>query len=280
MADKREGGSRFAAGARIRQLRIAKGLSRHELADALGVDVSSVQNWEEEKHAPRVPMRLRLSRLLGCDLDTPVPPMEDGPIVARLVDTVVDLPGLLLALTKRARERLRSLRLAAPYPTTAYVQVEWRKLVAQRLLDGSLAVQRIEIFYELNRLKETLSNILRYDGRNYHVKGLYGDRAEVLPMAGGYYFDDDEFILGGYWSSVPPDPGIGMRVSGRPFHVFFNAYWHEAWQRGTWLNMRGAHDLTAVRSLALRLGLAPRKWPAFVKEARNLEIGDGAPPLF
>ena len=270
----------FAAGRRIKELREAKGLSRHDLAKRLGVDLSSVLNWESGKHMPRVATRARISQFFGCDLNAPYDEAaNDGPISARLIDTVEELPGLLMELTRRTRGTLRALRLAAPYPTVAYVQTEWRTLVSKRLLEGSLAVQRIEIYYDLRRLKEALSNIFRYDGRKYFIKSFCAGIGEVVPSFGGYMFDDDEFLLGAYWTSVPPDNMTGLRVSGRPFRVFFNAYWNEIWRRGTWLNMSGPHDLMAIREVAFKLGLPVGEWNAFVEEARHLAIGDGGPPL-
>lgn len=269
----------FSAGRRIKDLREARGLSRRDLARALGVDLSSVRNWEAGENKPRIETRAKLARFFGCDLDAPYAAADGGPVSAHLVDTLDELPGLLMDLTGRTRGKLRALRLSAPYPTTAYVQVEWRTLLSARLLDGSLTVQRIEIFYDLRRLQETLSNIFRYEGHNYHVKSCCAGVDEVVPAYGGYMFDDDEFLIGAYWSSVPPDNQKGIRVSGRPFREYFNAYWDEIWRRGTWLNMRGPHDLSALRHVALKLGLPAKKWPAFVKGAKTLAIGDGAPPL-
>lgn len=270
----------YAAGRRIRELREAKGLSRHDLAEHLGVDLSSILNWEAGKHTPRIATRSRLSRFFGCDLDAAY---EDAagepPISAHLVNTVDELPGLLLDLTRRARGKLRALRLAAPYPTAAFVQTEWRHLVSQRLLGGTLTVYRVEIYYDLRRLQETLSNIFRYEGLQFLVKSFCTGVSEVVPAVGGYLFDDDEFLFGAYWTSVPPENRPGIRVTGRPFREFVNAYLNEIWGRDTWLNMRGPHDLSAVRSIAEKLGLPARKWPAFVKGAKNLKIGDGAPPL-
>lgn len=270
-----------AVGKRIRSLREAKAISRKELATKLRVDVSSLAGWEHGMHLPRENVRGALARALGCDRASLFP--SDGgdsaAVAAATVDTIDELPALLVDCTRKTRRLLRALRIAAPYPTAAYVQVEWRKLVDQRLLEGSLEVQRAEVFYDLKRLREVLSNILRYDGYPYYVKSFCPGPGEVLPGMGGYFFDDDEFMLGAYWSGVPPHHKRGLRMSGRPFRDFFNDFWEETWRRGTWLNMRGAHDLSAVESVALKLGLRAGQWKRFVREAERLEIGDGAPPL-
>lgn len=273
---------RRAVGGRIKRLREAKGFSRREVADQVKVDVTAVAAWEAAKYLPRDGNRLRLARVLGVDLQTLFNGDADRsapPIAATLVDSIEHLPGLLIELTRRTRQKLRAVRLAAPYTTPAYVQQEWRTLVSERLLSGTLEVQRIEIFYDLRRLQETLSNVLRYDGRAYHVKSYCPGLSEVVPAMGGYFFDDEEFMLGAYWTSVPPQRRPGLRMSGAPFRDFFEAYWDEIWSRGTLLNIRGAHDLSSIRAVALRLGLPPKHWKSFVEEASDFKIGDGAPPL-
>ncbi|MDE2183561.1 MAG: helix-turn-helix transcriptional regulator [Alphaproteobacteria bacterium] len=271
-----------AVGRRIKTLREAKGLSRRDLAGELGVDVSSLVNWEAGKHLPREKVRMRMARLLGCDLESlfaPEASPETAPLAAALVETDKELPALLMNLTRRTRHTLRALRFAAPYNTTPYVQTEWRQLVCDRLLGGTMEVHRVEIFYSLKRLQETLSNILRYNARPYYVKSYCAGLSEIAPFMGGYFFDDDEFLLGAYWSGMPPMRRPGIRVSGAPFRVFFNEYWNEIWQRGVWLNNGAKHDLTAARQVAEKLGLPAGKWDDFLDEARALQIGDGAPPL-
>jgi len=48
----------------------AKGLSMREVATQLGVDHQTVLYWNQGRALPRLPMFLRLSQLLGCQLDT------------------------------------------------------------------------------------------------------------------------------------------------------------------------------------------------------------------
>ena len=273
---------RQTVGARIKRLREARGISRRELASQLRVDVTALAAWELGKYLPRDGHRAMLARALGIDLDSLLrrePDRVPQPIAAALLDTTEQLPEVLVELTRRARKKLRALRLAAPYATTPHVQQQWRTLVSERLLSRTIEVHRVEIFYDLRRLKEALSNILRYDGCAYFVKSFCPGLTEVAPAMGGYFFDDEEFLLGAYWTNVPPPRRSGLRLSGTPFREFFEAYWDAIWQRGALLNHGGAHDLSAVRTLALQLGLPPRKWKSFVEEASELKIGDGAPPL-
>ena len=268
-------------GQRIKTLRQDRGTSRHALAETLGVDVTSLAGWEAGRRLPRDATRGKLAQALATDpatLFAPTGDTEAAPIAAALIDTLTDLPELLLHLTGRART-LRALRLAAPSPTPAHVQTAWRNLVSARLLGGTLAVERIEIVYDLRRLKEIVANILRYDGCAYYVKSHCPGADEVVPAIGGYFFDDDEFLLGAYWAAAPPRQQPSLRLHGAPFRAFFNAYWDEIWRRGTVLNLRGAHDLSAAATVAQKLGLPARQWDRFVAEAWELQIGDGAPPL-
>jgi len=272
---------RKAVGTRIKRLREVKGYSRSEVAKDLRVDVTSVAAWESAKYLPRERHRAQLARLLDIDLESLFNGNEDPawiPLRASLIDTRQELPDLLVSLTSRTRSRFRVLRLAAPYITAAYVQQEWRNLISERLLDHSIEVQHIEIFYDLRRLQETLSNIVRYDGCRYWAKSYCPGLKNIAPAMGAYMFDEEEYLLGAYWVGIPPQHKPGLHLTGAPFRQFFEAYWDEIASRGTVLNARGKHDLSTVRSLALQLGLPPKQWKSFVDEALSLDIGDGAPP--
>lgn len=269
-------------GKRLRDLREAKGMTRGDLARLLNANVSSLAVWESGKHLPRERMRVKIGRVLGTDASALFAVDETctaQTIAVSVFDTIEDLEEILLGLATHTRAKLRALRLAAPYVTSAHIQTSWRKLVSERLLDGTLEVNRIEIFYDLRRLQEVVSNVFRYDGKRYYVKSYCAGVSDVVPAIGGYFFDDDEFVLGGYWASVPPHNQPSLRVSGAPFRTFFNAYWEEIWRRGVLLNIRGAHDLGTIRTIALKLGLKPEDWDEFIKQAKSIEIGDGAPPL-
>lgn len=268
-------------GVNLRRLREARGYSRREVAQRLNIHVSSLAGWEAGKRRPRENVRAGLAKLLGVDLATLFGDAtgQTEPLAATLVNTLEDLPELLVELTERAQVTLRALRLSAPYSTPAFVQCEWRSLVARRLRMRTLEVQRIEIVYSLDRLKEIISNIFRYEGSAYYVKSFCPGLKEVAPAMGGYFFDDQEFLLGAYWTGVPPHNRSGIRLCGAPFRDFFMQYWDEIWRRGTLLNAKGGFDLSHARELATGLGLPASKWDQFVAEARDYEIGDGSPPF-
>jgi transcriptional regulator with XRE-family HTH domain len=268
-------------GLRIRRLREGKGLSRLQLARKLGVDVSSLSGWESGKRLPRESVRLRLAGLLDCRLPVLMSPLEEDypPFSARLLDGFAAYAKAMTDCTRRARI-LRGARFASPFTTVSNMLPEWRRLVSERILAGVLEAQRVEIFYGLDRLKEVLSNILRYDGKAYHVKCACVGLKEVAPFMGGYLCDGSDLFLGAYWTGVPPQPRPILHLKGHHLTRFFMDYWSEVWGRTTLLNIRGAHELSAVRELALAMGLPQRKWKSFVEEARAYEVGDGAPPLF
>lgn len=270
-----------AVGLRIRRLREAKGLSRLQLARKLDVDVSSLSGWEGGKRLPRESVRLRLAALLDCRLAELMSPAEEDfpPFSAQMIDSVPEFTKTLIDCTRRSRS-LRSARLASPFVTVGGFQTDWRIVMSEQILKGALEVQRVEIFYGLDRLKEVLSNIFRYDGKAYHVKCACPGLKDVAPFMSGYVFDDADFFLGGYWTGVPPQPRPILHLKGHGLAGFFLDYWCEMWGRNTLLNVRGAHDLSAVHELALTMGLPPRKWKSFVEEAHAYEVGDGAPPLF
>jgi transcriptional regulator with XRE-family HTH domain len=269
--------------ARIADARRAMGLSRGELARLVDVDVTTVSGWEAGKYRPREGAhQKRLAAALGMELhDLHARPNDVKRAPSRepkLIDALGDFPALLETLLRSAKRSVKDLRLGAPYVLPPNIQVRFREAIAARIMDHSIEVQRVEIFYALERLKEVLANILRYHGRSYHVRSFCPGVEEVVPALGGYAFDDTKIILGGYFTAMPPHRKPGLLLQGPAVSQFFQAYWDEIWARGTPLNLSGASDLSAVRTLALRLGLPEARWGDFLADARALKIQDGAPP--
>jgi len=273
---------RIAIGRRIRRLRETLGLSRRQVAMHLAVDLTAVAAWEGGKYLPREGKRIRLAAFLGLDFASLfAEDLQDPASIgsAALVDTLGELPVVLRDLANGAERDLKAFRVAAPYATNPHVQEEFRRILDARLKLGTLEVQRIEIIYTLARLKEILSNIIRYDGLAYQVKCNCVGVKDVVPGMGGYIFDNREFLIGAYWATVPPYARPGLKLTGEPFRTYFSDYWSEIWPRGTPLNKNGAKDLSAVRQTAQELGIDPSRWDEFVEEARTLDVGDGIPPL-
>lgn len=246
------------------------------------VDDTTVGGWERGSFYPRDgKQRMKLAHALKlniADLSRAIDGASDGNEGSvRLVESLDDFPALLVKLLRQTKSSVKDLRLAAPYVLPPFVQVDFRKGVSARLLDKSLEVQRVEIFYSLDRLREVLSNILRYDGCRYYVRSFCPGLREVAPSLGGYAFDDAHVILGGYFAAVPPHGRPGIYMRGEPVRQFFTAYWDEIWRRGTPLSLAGASDLSRVKTLALTLGLRDSDWSHFLDEAKALKSADGAP---
>lgn len=54
---------------RIGELRERAGLTKKQLADKLGVDISTVCKWETGENRPMADGLLQLSNLFGCTID-------------------------------------------------------------------------------------------------------------------------------------------------------------------------------------------------------------------
>jgi transcriptional regulator with XRE-family HTH domain len=77
-----QGMDRPTFGARLKGRREAKGLSRKDFADRLGVGVRIVESWEQGLRAPKLPQIPLIADLLGCAIDDLLrddPPAEPRP---------------------------------------------------------------------------------------------------------------------------------------------------------------------------------------------------------
>ena len=70
-------------GSQIRELRERRGLTQHELADALGTSARTVGNWERGESIPKNRMGM-LREFFGLDTDTAADPLQSASEVALL----------------------------------------------------------------------------------------------------------------------------------------------------------------------------------------------------
>ena len=54
---------------KLKALRINKDMSQAQVAEALGITVRTLQNWESYTTSPTAMQLVKLSELYGCDLD-------------------------------------------------------------------------------------------------------------------------------------------------------------------------------------------------------------------
>jgi putative transcriptional regulator len=54
---------------RVRELRLLRGLSQQELADAADVSRQSINSIERGRYTPSLPLALKFAQLFGCPTD-------------------------------------------------------------------------------------------------------------------------------------------------------------------------------------------------------------------
>ena len=84
-------------GEKLRTLRVEKGLTQRQLADALFITRKTISNWESGIRMPDVVMLSRLSKVLGVkpyELIDVFPSGEDSPILIIVEDVRFPIQGL------------------------------------------------------------------------------------------------------------------------------------------------------------------------------------------
>lgn len=270
------------SGRRIRLFRERKGLSRARLAQLLAVDVTAVSAWENGKYQPRVEKRHSLARLLGVMLEELFPEVSDAHLGGASILQIADHAGfasLLLEKTARAERLIRAIHCSRVAFTPPSHMVEFRRLISNRLLADSLAFEHIEVVQDLSRLKEIVHNILRYDGHAYRLRAYHAPPSGTVPGPNAFLFDERDLLLGSSWQGEPIQQKLRLSVSGGEILDYYQQRWEDMWETATPLNEESDRDLSGAYAFALKLGLAPSDWPAFLEQARSLTIADDAPPF-
>ncbi len=56
-------------GERLKELRISKGVSQKEIANAIGVDISSISYWERDVYEPKANYIVKMARFFSVSTD-------------------------------------------------------------------------------------------------------------------------------------------------------------------------------------------------------------------
>ena len=54
---------------RVREMRVALGMTQGDLAERVGVSRQSINSIERERYIPSLPLALRFARVFGCTVD-------------------------------------------------------------------------------------------------------------------------------------------------------------------------------------------------------------------
>jgi putative transcriptional regulator len=54
---------------RVKELRMARGWTQEQLADAVGVSRQSINSIERDRYVPSLPLALTFARVFGCSTD-------------------------------------------------------------------------------------------------------------------------------------------------------------------------------------------------------------------
>ncbi len=54
---------------RVKELRVARGWTQEQLANAVGVSRQSINSIERDRYVPSLPLALTFARLFGCSTD-------------------------------------------------------------------------------------------------------------------------------------------------------------------------------------------------------------------
>ena len=88
---------------RIKELRIAAGLSQKEIAEKIGVTRSTISDWETKRSEPNVLQLTKVADLFNCSIDYLVGRENDFGVVEVVVEnqSLTTLEGELLSLFRK-----------------------------------------------------------------------------------------------------------------------------------------------------------------------------------
>lgn len=258
-------------GLRLKSLRKERGLSQDALASRLGVTEATIRHWESDRNRPTRKRRGELAAALGVTEQA----LTEGPSESFVqeLDIFEEMEELALKLLAEARV-VQSTRLAMNYVQPPAVQSQFKQEQVRRLKDGSVSIEKIEIFHIIDRIRDVIYNLNEYKDLNYRIRYL-PTPPRLIPMPNFYAFDMSNFIFGGYHVTHPPIDSHNIWLNGEVWTRFLGEYWKILWQQSLPLS-EVSDPINKLRSIAGAFGVDEEHWNALCVEAE--EIGDRAIP--
>lgn len=98
-------------GQKIKELRIKRGMSQEQLANAISISKSSISEWESCKRAPRMSTLRKIAKALGVDV-WEIVGFSDGVVIDDMHEEPNDDPWTLREELRRDPDRKALLKLA------------------------------------------------------------------------------------------------------------------------------------------------------------------------
>lgn len=258
-------------GIRLKTLRKERGLSQTALANRLGVTEATVRHWEHDRNRPSRKRREVLASALGVREQI----LTEGSSASFVhkIDTIEDMEEFALKLLAEAR-MVRSIRLSMNYAQPAEVQRRFKQEQVRRLREGSVSIEKIEIFHVPDRIRDAIYNLNHYRGLKYRIR-YFCTPPQPIPILNFYAFDMSNFIVGGYHVTHPPVGSQELWLSGDIWSRFLNNYWTTLWQHS--LPLSELDDpIRELKSIATAIGIDEKRWDVLCIDAEN--IGQRAAP--
>ncbi len=221
----------------------ARGFTATTLASKIGVDKSLISRWQKGVTRPRQENLVDLYSALGVTtFDLPADLFDkqfgfaqsrDHPHIEKLYIYTDDFKRRVLELARTAK-LVRYCELCKKFSHSGrHRPLELAdEIFARRLQNGEVGFQRIQVFYDKRDIVNAMADAHRFIGRQYYCH--YFPTPDIsIPTISISSFDDDLFIVGGYYENRAPHMSeYALIFDGRePVATFLREHWRVMWER-------------------------------------------------
>lgn len=269
---------RIAASDFARNLELAmraRGFTRASLGRTIGRDKATIGRWLSRGEGPSDPNdikslenELKVGGLLlpherfieANRLYESYPGMEYFPITTDNADTTGVFENRLMDCLNRTTRTVHYTHLCQ-FAIKKGAETDFDPLRPQftprefeqtpflnRLLSRQIAWERIEVFYSLARLIQTLKSQILLRGTQYQVK-YYPKPPKSFPVINMRSFDHKAFLIGGYDPHPVYHENCIFLNDTEPLRSFFRRYWETVWVVGEPLHLSFENSYQIAKSI-------------------------------
>jgi hypothetical protein len=182
---------------------------------------------------------------------------------------------------RRFEESVRSANQINEAVLTWYVEQpqtdrdRYRALRDKRVLDGDAVLNQLVIVRHEQHFREVLGTALRFENSpRYTLRYFPISEGPPLPLINLWSFDA-EMYLGSIDVREPTLNSQMLHISDAALVTWMSQYWSAAWaeSREQWLKRGSSVNMTAFRSIAIKIGIDEEAFNNLVQELRPIVSG-------
>lgn len=139
----------------------------------------------------------------------------------------------------------------------------------ERVQNKEITYRRVEVIFNRERLEYVVSRLLIHEGMDFFIR-YYEPPPKAIPVINMMSIDNDEFYLGGFYSSdAPVDTAHLAFIKNVKMSKLLESYWSNLWFAAKPLNEGKRINWDELKAISQRVGMSIEEFDAMTSKWKD-----------